>query len=110
LKRTYVKGLVDKPLVFLLFRTLLTLHKLLNSASFVISCRSPVVETTLEKGSSVSMAGFDYNGLACFDTWLHVANGFGFNNWLRLQWLGFDVWVRAVKWLRLQWLTAASMP
>ena len=55
--------------------------------------------------ASASMAGFDYNGLVCFDTWLHVANGFGFNNWLRLQWLGFDVWVRAVKWLRLQWLT-----
>jgi hypothetical protein len=60
--------------------------------------------------ASASMAGFDYNDLACFDTWLHAANGFGFNNWLRLQWLGFDAWLRAIKWLRLQWLTAASMP
>jgi hypothetical protein len=25
-----------------------------------------------------------------FDGWLRAANGFGFNGWLRLQWLGFD--------------------
>jgi len=34
---------------------------------------------------------------------------YGFNGWLRIQWLDFDAWLRATKWLQLQWLAAASM-
>jgi hypothetical protein len=72
------------------------------------------------------MTGYSFNGLASMPGY-ELETGFGFNGWLRLQWLGlirclattykvtallqavnglgFYGWLPATKWLRLQWLT-----
>jgi hypothetical protein len=47
--------------------------------------------------ASASMPGYE------------LQSGFDFNGWLRIQWLGFNAWLRAAKWLRLQWLALATM-
>ncbi|MFO0446576.1 MAG: hypothetical protein ACK51L_02810 [bacterium] len=54
--------------------------------------------------ASTSMVDCGFNGLTSMPGY-----ELDFNGWLRLQWLGFNAWLRAGKWLRLQWLAAATM-
>jgi hypothetical protein len=58
--------------------------------------------------ASVSMADCGFDGLTSMPGY-ELKSDLDFNGWLRLQWLGFNAWLRSGKWLRLQWLAAATM-
>jgi hypothetical protein len=62
------------------------------------------------------MTSYSFNGLASMPGY-ELETGFGFNGWLRLQWLGLirclattykvTALLRGEKWLRLLWLATS---
>jgi len=55
------------------------------------------------------MTSYSFNGLASMPGY-ELETGFGFNGWLRLQWLGtykVTALLRGEKWLRLLWLATS---
>ncbi|MFO0533418.1 MAG: hypothetical protein ACK524_01855 [Planctomyces sp.] len=57
---------------------------------------------------SASLADGGFDGLTLLPRY-ELQNDLDFNDWLQLQWLGFNAWLRAGNWLWLQLLAAATM-